>query len=357
MRNFLRFLVEEHPDIVEKTLLVGVTSVPADVGVVQPLQIHGASFAFLPIASYPRESDGKRGSMRLVYLRGLLRQVLSARLDMSRGTNFFHTPEPILLAPRKNATRNVFFSHGSVFNMRANFRFFGKTPLPWAYEVFAKWAIKKVDSVLVLDRDSESQYESLNRVVVRVSNSIVLPGSPVSRASSLESVRLIYAGRLSAGKRIDKIIEAAEACSRVDELRILGDGEEGIRLRSLGSKKSHFYGAVTPSEVSRHMRECDILVMNSTHEGMPMVILEALAAGMPVVTTPVGGVPEVVKFGSNAEESDGSSRSIVQAIETIARDYAEYAASALLAGRKFDYRTVNGSVFSQLFPSSLRGIK
>jgi len=47
------------------------------------------------------------------------------------------------------------------------------------------------------------------------------------------------------------------------------------------------------------MTACDLLVLNSTHEGFPHVLLEAMYAGLPVVATAVGGTPEFVRDGEN----------------------------------------------------------
>jgi glycosyltransferase involved in cell wall biosynthesis len=67
--------------------------------------------------------------------------------------------------------------------------------------------------------------------------------------------------------------------------------------------RSHFriLGACAPVFVAEVLRAADLFVMSSAYEGMPIAVLEALASGVPVVTTDVGEVARVVRNGCNGE--------------------------------------------------------
>lgn len=157
-------------------------------------------------------------------------------------------------------------------------------------------------------------------------------------------------GRLSEGKRIGTIMEAVKGYHRPCTLSILGDGEERQKLEeeARGSERIRLLGAVEPDEVERFMRSSDILVMNSDSEGMPMVILEAIRTGMPVITTDVGGIHEALTFGSDSEATDGTAQGIRDAADRILAGYDRYSEKAYEKSLQFDYRKVNEKVLNIL---------
>lgn len=72
---------------------------------------------------------------------------------------------------------------------------------------------------------------------------------------------------------------------------------------ALDNEKIHFIGQI--SNVGDYLSNCDAICLASRYEGLPLVILEAMSFGIPVISTPAGGVPEVVKRGLNGYISTG----------------------------------------------------
>jgi glycosyltransferase involved in cell wall biosynthesis len=110
--------------------------------------------------------------------------------------------------------------------------------------------------------------------------------------------------RLVAMKRLDRFIQAlARARERVPDLRgiIVGDGPERPRLealaRSLNGTSEHLTFAGRRDDVPALLRGAHMLVHTSDHEGFPNAVLEAMAAGLPVIATPAGDVRRVVVDG------------------------------------------------------------
>lgn len=131
-------------------------------------------------------------------------------------------------------------------------------------------------------------------------------------------------------------------------LTIVGDGEEHHNLIQYEGRNIHFAGAVTPKEVKEYMKKADILVMNSAFEGIPMTILEAISYGLPVVSTNVGGIGQVLRFGQDSEETDGTAESILEAVKRINACYDTYSRNAYKNSKDYDYRRVNQKVYGLL---------
>lgn len=117
--------------------------------------------------------------------------------------------------------------------------------------------------------------------------------------------RLVCVGRLNEQKGQLLLVEAAarlRAEGRNFELLLVGDGElrpqieEGIRRHGLEGTVL-LTGAATNEQVRQHMLRSRALVLPSFAEGLPVVIMEALALGRPVLTTCIAGIPELVEPG------------------------------------------------------------
>ncbi len=105
-------------------------------------------------------------------------------------------------------------------------------------------------------------------------------------------------GNLVAAKGHDLVIEAVATIPGAT-LVIVGDGPERQRLaeraRALGVSQRVRFLAVRPQrDLAVVYSAVDALVLASTREGWPNVVLEAIACGTPVIATPVGGVPEII---------------------------------------------------------------
>ena len=114
---------------------------------------------------------------------------------------------------------------------------------------------------------------------------------------------LVLAGRLTAAKAVPV---ALDALGRVDgvSLVVVGEGPDRADLERLCveqglGERARFLGGRPREEVLRLFHAADAALLSSAWENFPHAVVEALAAGTPVIATAVGGVPEVVHDGEN----------------------------------------------------------
>jgi glycosyltransferase involved in cell wall biosynthesis len=111
-----------------------------------------------------------------------------------------------------------------------------------------------------------------------------------------EQRRLISAGLFYDAKGFEVLIEAVARVSEAP-LDLVGDGSSRPQLEALAARVGAdvtFHGVLPKAELARLMSRADLYVSASRYENNPVVLLEALASGLPVVGTSVGGVPEIV---------------------------------------------------------------
>jgi glycosyltransferase involved in cell wall biosynthesis len=106
----------------------------------------------------------------------------------------------------------------------------------------------------------------------------------------------LYLGRLAPEKGVATLMRAFEDVPV--ELRVVGDGPQREELESMAPGNVRFTGAVDPKEVEGLLTGARaVLVPSEWYEGQPRTILEAYAAGVPVVASRIGGLPELVHDG------------------------------------------------------------
>jgi glycosyltransferase involved in cell wall biosynthesis len=121
-----------------------------------------------------------------------------------------------------------------------------------------------------------------------------------------EPYTFLFIGRLAPEKNIVRILEAFSMCMRSNHdmpqirLRIVGKGPEEARLRAYTQKNNieHLVEFVPWTEnVPNEMAKADVFLLASKHEAYALTLIEAMAVGLPIITTDVGCVDEVVKDG------------------------------------------------------------
>lgn len=123
------------------------------------------------------------------------------------------------------------------------------------------------------------------------------------RRSMHKKPRLLFVGRLSYQKNLTQLLDALDGISDQFTTTLVGDGELRADLeahaKKLNLKNITFAGFASGATLRAYYEQADIFVLPSEREGMPLVLLEAMAAGLPIVATRVTGNKDVVKHNKN----------------------------------------------------------
>jgi glycosyltransferase involved in cell wall biosynthesis len=117
------------------------------------------------------------------------------------------------------------------------------------------------------------------------------------------TVRIVFLGVLNERKGVPQLVEALGYLSRLKDWSAVLAGNGSVESTAAALAERGLAGRVTvpgwldPSAVDALLAEADILVLPSFAENLPMSVIEGMAAGLAIVTTPVGGIPDIIAHG------------------------------------------------------------
>ena len=167
-----------------------------------------------------------------------------------------------------------------------------------------RFLLSRSNMVIVISsqwRNEVRKYISESKIEY-LPNSIVVPQRIINKREQRQEAVLFYAGKLSDEKGYLDLIQALKLVlqkfSRA-KLRLAGHGDtiKGQRLaEKLGIESAvEFLGWLTAEEMDAEYDQADVFCLPSYFEGSPMVVLEAMGRGLPVVAYAVGGIPDMIR--------------------------------------------------------------
>ena len=164
---------------------------------------------------------------------------------------------------------------------------------------------------------------------------VFFPGLPAPKAIakataqsalgiSSETLYITFVGRLTQIKRPDRLLDVAAECkARCLDLRFLvaGEGElfESSKARCQREQLNvTFFG--WRSDISQIFAASDIAILTSDNEGIPLTLIQAAQAGLPIVATNVGSISDIVINESTGYLTEVSAQAMADAIEKLVRD-------------------------------------
>lgn len=191
--------------------------------------------------------------------------------------------------------------------------------------------INACDLYLVLSDSWKTYFESIGvqSDIIKILNNTITPPIVKEVNRSLETFNLLYLGVIGQRKGIYDILKALkdnqEKFEKKVRLRVGGNQEEDKLMAYINDNGLQnmvtFEGFVSGDKKIECLNWADVYILPSFNEGLPIGILEAMAYGHPIISTPVGGIPEVVKDGVNGIMVEpGNSEEIAAAILMFVRD-------------------------------------
>lgn len=167
---------------------------------------------------------------------------------------------------------------------------------------------------------------------------------------------LLFLGRLGVQKGIYDLLEAVSRIrARFPDVRLLcgGDGDlDGVAQRAKElevAENISILGWVAGEEKQRLLAEAAVYVLPSYNEGLPMGVLEAMAAGLPVVSTMVGGIPDAMQDGVEGYLVEpGNVAALANKIEALLADAALREQMGLAGQQKVDAYFLPEKVFPRI---------
>lgn len=177
-----------------------------------------------------------------------------------------------------------------------------------------------------------------------IRNAVPLPD--VVTSARIAPLEVLFCSRLHRRKRpslfLEMAIELASACPGRFRFRMVGpDGGELASVRAQlkdlpDSVDMKYDGAVSPHAVNALLRDADVLVLPSIDEPFPMIVLEALASGVPVVVDGTCGLADILSGRAGARVVQSTADSLANAVQEIAADMTiESAGARAIAEREF----------------------
>lgn len=244
-------------------------------------------------------------------------------------TSIIHTQRPDLSLPfvlffRENP--KVCTLHGLAY--KGIFHKKGKL-VGTIYHVIERYTLKHTDAVIAVSDETKDVYlqkypwleDKIKVIPVGFNDKLFRPMDKNKMRQkygfSIDDKIILYVGRFEKEKRLDILLNAFKEIKNEiinAKLVLVGDGREKNNIenliKKLDIKDVVILNTIEHDRMPEIMNCADVFALTSMYEGMPTVVLEALACGIPVVSTDVGDVHKVVKNGESGYIVKG--RSIIE---------------------------------------------
>lgn len=209
----------------------------------------------------------------------------------------------------------------------------GQGVASWVSGLVERIGFRTADSIVVTSADAREQVaaQSGSPDKVHLVPTYVDPTVFAAKTHYDFSAPILYVGRFTPQKNLVHLVKACAALKR--ELHLVGSGEQQEQVAAVAQDvgcRLSFLGRVPNTELARLMHGYTVFALPSLHEGLPKVLIEAMACGMICVGTDVPGTHDLITDGVNGYLArDTSSEAIATALKrALTEQKTEYGAAA-----------------------------
>jgi glycosyltransferase involved in cell wall biosynthesis len=297
-------------------------------------QIGGRSVEFMPVARLDHSNLNRRIPHSAWIASGLRKYRPGGDSDIVQTHRLNTGAVAMRLYP--GAGHVQFLHTGGIEDMkRGGMSFFEHAG--FVYNWLESYVIKRSVDVVVFNQPGVERLQEAVSRKVRFSPTWYDPSafypSEVERA---DKTRILWAGRIEPQKNPELTVDAVSALPEKYSLTVAGSGtmESVMRRRaeeSAAADRIRFVGAVPGSQIGELMRDHDLMIMTSHFEGFSRSLVEGLASGLPVVTTPGGDPNGLVRDGVNGARVGADSAELFLPATEVAANVSASAASESVA--------------------------
>jgi glycosyltransferase involved in cell wall biosynthesis len=369
--TFVRGMVRNAPADFDMGI-VGLTADPGarPVGRWSRCEVEGRTVGFFPVGELGDTTRRSRVPLTVRVAAGVIRHRAAV---IEADVLDFHRPEAALPLLWTDRVRHCYI-HQNMASLKSRHADIRWAAAPSLYYRLEATALRRMDRVWCVREDAAHAYrERFGDIAERFA---FLPTwtDPATFHPAGDDGRAARAGVFDAAWGLDASHEIAIAVGRLDRqknpkmmieafarvaalrprlrLVLVGDGvlraevERQIAQAGLGGRVV-LAGLQPPTRIASMLRASDVYLMSSGYEGMPISVLEALASGLPVVSTDVGEVPRVVVGGHSGEVvAEQTAAALADGLSKVLAQRAQYTRAACVASAApFTPGRVLGAVF------------
>lgn len=238
--------------------------------------------------------------MKLIFIMLTKRQIKIVHIHVACRGSFIRKSIVVLIS-KLFGKKTILHIHGGEFKV-----YLKESGILKPYILYI---LNAADELAVLSEEWKTYFDSITKKEksIVVNNPVMVP--QFVKSNSLEiPVQLLYMNHITVKKGIFDIIEAFKKnkamLTGVFKLVIAGAGNELDKMQALIEENNlhdliEYKGWVSGKQKDDLISNCNIFILTSYYEGLPMSILESMALGKAIISTNVGGIPTIVRPGEN----------------------------------------------------------